>query len=35
MSSQSDKHVIRNMYLMGISFVAMTVLLIGVATSVA
>ena len=35
MSSQSDKQVIRNMYMMGISFVAMTVLLIGVATSVA
>jgi hypothetical protein len=35
MSSQSDKRVIRNMYLMGLSFVAMTAILIGIATTIA
>lgn len=34
MSSESDKRVIRNMYLMGLSFAAMTLILIGIATTV-
>lgn len=34
MSSQSDKQVIRNLYAMGVSFVALTIILISVALSV-